>query len=196
MNTTSDLFTKRSRHPAAGAATIAALASALINPASIHAATLQHALVKSATNQFVSPHGYSVTQPSGWMKNTSGIGGSDIAYYLTPVNGFATNIIVVVIPEPAGAATEQLAGSWVAQNKAVSNSYNELSQGMAQVDGLPALHTVQLANPKSANHLLKVEEYALVRNRSLYEFVYTALPTQYAPHEAAFQKLIAGARWR
>ncbi len=196
MNITHNLFAKQPFRLAISVATTAVTAFVLAMPTSIHAATGVHAVVKSDAGQFVSLNGYNLTAPPGWTKNTSGMMGMDVAFLLPPKNRFAVNIIVLPTSLPPGYTISRVASEWVAQHKPLQASYAQVSHGFSTVGGLPAYRSVETSQTGSPAYTIKAEEYGVLYKGRLFQFVYTALPPDYATHLGAFETMIRTVHWQ
>ena len=157
-----------------------------------HAFARVHSNAPNPARVLVSTHGYTLIPPTGWNKAPQGFAGLDVCYYS------ASNIRMGAGTSPVdpGVSTATLPATWAATNRAKWDSFRELTQRMTNVGGLPAVNSVELCGAKDIPYPLEAEEYALVRNKLLYEFVYTSPQSHFAVHQAAFDKMVASVRWR
>ena len=154
------------------------------------------AAVNNLPGKFVSPSGYSLTPPTGWKKNTSGMMGTDVAFSQPPKNRFATNIIVLPTPLPSGYTIQRVGTEWVAQHKPLQLGYAQVSHSFATVGNLPAYRSVETSQSGTPSRAIKAEEYGVLYKGCLFQFVYTALPPDFPGHLAAFEAMIRTVRWR
>jgi len=142
---------------------------------------------------FICKKGYSVAAPQGWTMDTSGLMGTDVIFFQSPVKGFATNINVVTVPAKAGETTAEVSSGTDAMLRNVLTSYHRISSKRVSVDHHQAVES-QASYVQGQGRKLYMHQFSVLGKRSDFTFTLTCAPSLKANYDPAFAAMVRSIR--
>lgn len=148
-----------------------------------------------AAKPFQSAKGYTLTPPTGWQMEKSGVVGTDVLFHAPPLHGFSAMLNAVVDTAPPGATIDNALTHMNMVYPRIFKGYKKLIQGTTTVDGTKALVTVATYQAGKPLRPLRMQQVVALKNGQLYIFTGTCLAADYSQSSAALNAALKSIHW-
>jgi hypothetical protein len=159
-------------------------------------AVLALVLTAAVAKTYSSNRGYTITTPTGWNVDSSGMMGTDFTMVARPHNGFSANLNVVVVRASAGETLADGRKIIDQTHPRFFNNYKKLAQGSTSLGGVPAITLTATQEMGTPPRTLRMHQAIALRHGAVYTFTCTAANADYAKFDVGFQSALKSVKWK